>query len=899
MLMRQALGIDEHAFGELLNLLDDNDRTDLCRDLIRDGDLIRARRVATAIRAFGTSRLALLAEIAVKQAQAGSSQAAQEAVALALDSSDQAEPDVRQIKSLALIACALALTGDQAAAETAFNNARSAAHRLASPSAALAAIAAAQVRAGSLEPAERTATQIGEDDYQGEALESLAVGQAEAGDVESAVRTLSGISTWSDHYLRGVRAVAAIIAATDPPLALHTVQDMLEPDQQDGALAAVAASAAHAGKAPFAAHIACLIESRRWRARALVDIVRESADCSAAGESVHAAIQAVTDDRLRPVLLAEFGLTRPPLECARFQALAIQQAQQATGEDRWEILTSIAAIQGKANLPDAPGIFAAARRAVLVNYDPWYSERELVAIARSQDEVGDSVGARETIAAALEGRPQQDETQWLVSLSLAGVASAQAHAGDIGSARQTIDMATAEAANLSGEMRAFTSRVIAEAIAETGDFDAAAKIVLSLLGPAEPEDEPEDDAEEDPESVRQAIAAGAAIAHTLTESGDSGRAAVLLAQLANRVAGQLASASLSYQDTIVGFAAARAEAGDFEGALDTSACDETSQAADAALAATAKVQTLAGDFAAATSTVRQIRQIRSRIPAVAFLAGALASSGRQGSASDMLAEAALEAEHSEQDPGRARYPVEESVWALVSIAKGQVATGLAEAGRHSLARAHELAAKIAEPAGQAQALSQIAQAQSALGDTGSALQTAHEIRHPWYSGEALFHVAAHAAGQDHSLTASMKVIDAIEDPWWHAVGLIAVAAPAHARGDEKAAKYFAEAQKLINQIAEGEHRTQLRKAIAEIFISSGCYTEAIETVRAMPTDVSSHLIQLADTLLTKNALEAVKSLLLDCAHYLDAAYMACRAIARAYPEHAAAVAHEIKYSSAR
>ena len=311
------------------------------------------------------------------------------------------------------------------------------------------------------------------------------------------------------------------------------------------------------------------------------------------------------------------------------------------------------------------------------------------------------------------------------------------------------------------------------------------------------------------------------------------------------------------------------------------------------------MQVLSGDLATAAITVHEIRRLRSRIPVLADIAAALARHGEQDSASGMLAEATLAAEHPGPGPGPARYPVEESVWALAAIAKAQMAIGLPEAARRSLTRAHDLVPKISGPADQARELSQIAQAQSALGDTEGALRTAHEIQHPWYSGEALLHVAVHAAETDRSLTAAMTVIGMIEDPWWRAAGLVAVAAPAHARADDKGATYFAEAQKLINQIAEGEHRTRLREAIAEIFISSGCYGEAIDTVRVMSTDVSSHLVQLADTLLAKGALEAVKNLLPDCAPYLDAAYMVCRTLARAYPDHADAVAKEVQRSSTR
>jgi hypothetical protein len=60
--------------------------------------------------------------------------------------------------------------------------------------------------------------------------------------------------------------------------------------------------------------------------------------------------------------------------------------------------------------------------------------RELRELCRLQEQAGDSVGARDTIAAALAG-PQPGHDKWLVPLSLVGIAVAEAEAGACESAR--------------------------------------------------------------------------------------------------------------------------------------------------------------------------------------------------------------------------------------------------------------------------------------------------------------------------------------------------------------------------------------------------------------------------------------------------------------------------------
>lgn len=160
-LLRRAFAIDALRAAELLRLVDDNTLVDLANSLIGAGELDHARTAALAIRLFTGSKVKKLAEIAIRQAEAGDSAGSARTSELALAASEETgsngvrDADESRPNWLAALAAAQALRGDPDGAAAVFAEAVTAARRQASPAGAMRAIAEAQVRACSPPPTGR------------------------------------------------------------------------------------------------------------------------------------------------------------------------------------------------------------------------------------------------------------------------------------------------------------------------------------------------------------------------------------------------------------------------------------------------------------------------------------------------------------------------------------------------------------------------------------------------------------------------------------------------------------------------------------------------------------------------------------------------------------------------
>ena len=595
-LLRRAFAIDAARAAELLRLVDDNTLVDLANSLTDAGELGHARAAALAIRLFTGSKVEKLAEIAVRQAEAGDSAGSARTSELALAASEETgsdgvkDADKSRPDWLAVLAAAQALRGDPDGAAAVFAEAVTAARRQASPAGAIRAIAEAQVRAGLLAAAERTVADLtGDDllsadllsaDHGWEATATLVTALAARGDLAAAASALGRIPDFALCYPRAVRALAQAVARTDPAGAGQLAARLPEPSR-DRARYAVATAALAAGHRQDAERIATGIEDPGWRAQALIGLARALPPADALPPGlVEDALAAVTEPVTRARLLAEYAVTRDgenrtgPLDEAK------RLVRKADREDRWRVLAEIAVTEARAGWPSAAQTFAAARDLLLADFDE--SDRDLRELCRLQLLTGDSSGARQTIAAALPllarsfvagpagpalvsriaaalGRlspawnrdadaadedlagtaPEGDRL--LAPVTLASIAIGLAESGGTGPARQTAATAARLAAGLRGEQRAIAADALAHAYVAVGDFDAAESLALSLMPEQNRDEEDEDwpDEDEDGEGfdalLMTAVSVGAMVADAVKAAGHHDRADALVQRIISRM----------------------------------------------------------------------------------------------------------------------------------------------------------------------------------------------------------------------------------------------------------------------------------------------------------------------------------------------------------------------------
>jgi hypothetical protein len=204
----------------------------------------------------------------------------------------------------------------------------------------------------------------------------------------------------------------------------------------------------------------------------------------------------------------------------------------------------------------------------------------------------------------------------------------------------------------------------------------------------------------------------------------------------------------------------------------------------------------------------------------------------------------------------------------------------------TLTLARAAAARVARDSDRDQALNQSAQAWARHGDPPRALETAAEIGGADQAGEAMLAAAlAIVRGDAAGWPAALTIINAMTSPIWRAAGLaVAGAAKADAR------EYFAEVDRLLGQVPEGDPRSRAQRGIIEIALESGDYDVALRAARAVTVRRAEVVGMLAHDLAARGAVDAMKSLLQDCARQEDSAHAACIALAHAIPAQAAAIA---------
>jgi hypothetical protein len=884
-LLQQAAAISREDCADLQRrLLDDNERTDLCRELTAAGQAELVLAVAADIQTFPRNRVSVLAEAARAAAAAGQGETARLAVAQATQTLPLVEANDEELaECLALIAGARAACGDLDGAGQAFSRALDVGGRLDDAGQIMRMVAAEQASAGLLDDAGQTTALITGFMHREEALEMLAVAQARAGQAVAAMNTLDRPDL--DSYLdqpRAVREVArALAGAGQPRPAADLARRWLRPQQDAAALAAVAVAVSAAGDVRLALSIADSIADADRRAQALVRICGTPAGSELAGAAARAAVTDVPDPSARAGLLAEFAGTRPETERGPLFDEALRLAGNTQGEERWQLFVTIGAEQFIAGQAGAASTFATMRELI---HDPQDWPADLRRAAEVQLRAGDTAGARQTLA-GLSPEPLAHPERWLKPVTLARIAVSQAQSGDIGAARRACDLAVRHAARADGEWLPFARGMIATAQAAIGDLAGAAETVSDILAIADEED----DEDIVSAAVSQGVLAGVRVAREMARTGRRKKARRLLGEVTSMTQGQLGYSFLAYSDEIGELASALAELGKPNKALRVAEWDQSGTAADRARAAIAARRAENGDIDGAVAVARAIQDPRTGARALGGAARVLA--GRESPAARALARALLA--DAARESG-ALPPAGQAVPALIEIGNVQAGTGWAEDVTETLTAALVAASGIGRPADKDQALSQIAQSWVVHGDQARALDIAGQIGIPGIGGEVLLTVAL-ARIADDEWASAVTLIEGMPDQDWQAIGL-AVIAMARRDGPDGQPD-LARVEALLNQAPEGGPRTRMRQYLIELAVRSGNYAVAGRLAAAVTAGKSQVLSELAGDLADRGAVAALKDLLADCAEDVLPAYAACLALARALPEQADAIVTEVAAAS--
>lgn len=875
-------------------LLDDNDRTDLCRQLTKAGQFALVPEVAATIRLFVENRIPVLADAAKAAVAAGQPEVAAAAIDQAADALRNIEADGAGdsgiTEHLARIASAQALLGDMGAAEHGFARAALAWTRAGRDAPALRTIAVELASAGLFNDARLAISRIADDHYAGEAREALALAQVRAGQPAAAIGTIEEIEPglYID-YPRAVRNVAcALAAAGEPGLGADLARHRLPPGRQAGAVASVAIALAEAGAVAQAMTLANSVTEPGFRAGALAGICRRPDGAEQAAEAAKHAVDELTDPASRAELLAEIAASRAGEERARLFAEAWQLASRLTGEERWHTLLAIGVSQLRADLAGASDTFAEIRQVIRDTVaDPAFRTSDLWQVAMVQLQAGDAAGTRQTLA-EIPADAAADPATWLMPVTLAGIAVSQAEGGQRKAARRACRLAMRQAKRARGEALAVICRAIAAAQAATGDLDGAAKTATTLLDIAETA-AGDDDEQAEAAAVEQALDAVVHVARQMARTGHEKKARHLLGQTANRVRGWLENSAFTYAEVTGDLACALADLGNENRAAKVAEWDQTGTATGRLRAVMAGRLARDGDLGGALAAAWPIGDPRVQARAFRAIATALADRGERTAARTVLTDAARQL--------RTAADATLAVPALTEIAAAQADAGCADDMADTLALARLAALDLDRADHRDHALSQVAQSWAVHGDPDRALELAGDIGHDDWIGEAQVTAALAMVARDRTAwPAATAIIDGVASPGWQAIGLAVAGAAKVTGGGTDAPAYFADIAPLLSKVPEGEPRARAQRAIIEVAMAAGDYKIALQVARTVTAGRARALSELASDLAARGAADAVKALLPDCAQQAESAYAACLALARATPSQADAIASEVAAS---
>jgi hypothetical protein len=894
-LLRHAAEISPEAFNDLQQrLLDDNDRTDLCRELIKAGQLEVVPTVAATIQLCVGNRIPVLAaaaKAAMATGQPGlaamaTSQAAETLRLIAADAqANNIAADLAE--NLARIAGAQAACGDFDGARRGFAQAIEACGGASAAGhfgPAVRAIAVEQAAAGLLDDAERTITRITDEYLQGEALRALAVARARAGQAAAAERTLD--ETEPGLYLdypHAVREVACALAtAGQPGPGGELARRRLRPQEHMDALAAVAVAIGEAGDVVQAMTLADSIAEFGWRARALTSIARLADGAWHSAETARRAVEGLPDPGLQAELLAELATTDG---CSAHLDQALLLAGTLNGEQRWHALLAIGVAQLTADPAAAPATFASIREIIRnTESDPWFWTDELWQVGMTQANAGDTAGARQTFAEMLSG-PVTDPGSWLRPVTIARIAANQARTGQTKAALRGCRLARQQAAAVRGQWQAVAYRAIAAAQVAAGALDAAADTVRAVLGIAETA-AGDDDEDTVAEAIEQGVHAAVHVARELSRADRPKKARHLLSDSVSKAREWSERSMLGYADMVGELACVLAELGKNRKAAEVAAWDPTGMASGQLCTVIARRLADSGDLDGALGVTRLIQDPRISAAAYGAVAKVLTSRNEHGATRTLLADAA----------GRFRVarPGTLAVAALLEIAAAQAAARCTDDIAATLALARQAASGLDRADDRDQALSQIAQSWALHGDPERAVELAADIGNADRAGEALVTAALAIVAHDRAnRAAATAIIDSAVSPGWLAIGLTVVGMTGPDGHGTDARRYFAEVDQLVNHVPEGEPRARVQRGIIEVALASGDYEIALRVARSVTVGRKHVLSDLVGELAAQGAPDAVKSMLTDCAQQTEPAYAACIALAQAFPDQVGAILNEV------
>jgi hypothetical protein len=766
-------------------------------------------------------RVDLQVTVGRAQARAGEADAARRTLAAAREVARGAAAPARQDDLLHRVATAQLETGDLAAA---LETARSLSGGWQRAS-LLRELAAAQAGTGDAETARRTFAAAREDarstsDWwqRGSLLRDLAAAQARAGDAAGALQTAADIANPQDRARAFEQVAAAQARAGDAPGARQTFARALDavrapgsPQAADEVLKQIALTQAQVGELAAARDTVQLVSDdgvRDWTLRVLAINLARAGDCAAALEVVPA-IRREMEQGMALAVIVQVQADAGDLAAARRTAQTIPASGERAGA--WHTLARAEARAGQ---------LAAGWQTIQAIPESRARNRALQDLAGAQAQVGDFAAARHT-AAAIPDRSFRFQAFWDVAL-------VQVRAGDAAAARQTFAAALnapAVAPGVPGQVRALAEVAVVQAGAgqrPAGDpFAAALRLARGISHPEERDG-----------------ALGETVDVLIRFKDWAGALDVAADMLGEARRGQALRA----------IAAARAEAGDAEGARQTLALahDIARGIADGIswdfeLWEVAAAQARVGDPAGALQTASGLTMERNRARALAEVAAAQLRAGDAEAARRQF-DAALAIAY-----GIPEQYVLDAAYALRDIAKAQARAG-------EVAAALRTAQSNPGDSQRDDALGEVVMAQVRAGEWAAALETARAIPTPERCGAALRRYAE-AQAQVGELAAALTTARSIT--------------------------YEPERVVALREVAAAQAR-------------AGLGEQALRTCDGILLHPEHHLPLVGAALAEAADREHFKRLLPPCAGDLDAAFRMCGLLARLYPEQAGTIAELVQ-----
>lgn len=600
---------------------------------------------------------------------------------------------------------------------------------------------------------------------------------------------------------------------------------------------------------------------------------------------------------------------------------------EQSNDDKWK---QIAAAQARS------GDFEAASEALLKIGEQDNQVWVLGKIAIAQAQVGQKEAAKANLAIALDTARKIDN-ELKKANALQDVAIAQAKAGEFTSALETaqetgwectrsnvlnsIVEVYSQAENFDGALKIVETMIaekpndiskhsrglktIAEAVALTGDFDAAWSVVAKMRS--------------DQGDAKGRIAA------IMVQRGASDTARDTLASVLKTTV-WIKSPQQKQVEALGSIAQVQAKVGERDKALATFAealtkaekINDNGQK-DSVLHTISEIQVRNNEIDAALNTAKMIESNGKRLTLLPSIAVAYGKNGDKNKAQSIFTSALeiarkvdneIDKEYILREIAKGQAQIRDFPAALETveengkdftrpqilavIAQMKAQEGKINEAQNDFTVAVEEARKLGSES--SWTLRTISEAQASIQSEEffiAALETARIIEYPKEKVKAMQEIAR-VQFQSGQFSDALKTLQEIqsEAEGEQAVELLVIRAESQAKTEAKEASQdtYTKSIELVHKIQDDAIKAELLETVAKSQAKSSFGTLAIRTTDRILMNRNKHLLNVAKVLAEVGDRENFKHLLIPCAYYWDAAYEICGHLALLYPEQAAAVA---------